>query len=166
MAGRGGEIATLILDKLPAQFTSDSQPGPALVTRSGAHPASGPETIDALRLIVAANYTVSFPADSRIDERILFPYGPTERNGMEDARFVRFTSEGGAVTYFATYTAYDGAEVASQLLQTDDFSTFRVSQLSGPAALNKGMALFPRRVGGRFAALSRWDRERTAHHVR
>ncbi len=162
-AGRGGEIATLILDKLPAEFTSDdldlvlrSLPDQVLTRRAAR------ETIDALRLIVAANYTVSFPADSRIDERILFPYGPTERNGMEDARFVRFTGDGGAATYFATYTAYDGAEVASQLLQTDDFSTFRLSQLSGPAALNKGMALFPRRVGGRFAALSRWDRERIA----
>jgi predicted GH43/DUF377 family glycosyl hydrolase len=162
-AGRGGEIATLILDKLPPEFTpSDldlvlrSLPDQVLTRRAAR------ETIDALHAIVATNYTVTFPSDSRIDERVLFPHGPTERHGMEDARFVRFTGDGGAVTYLATYTAYDGAEVASQLLQTDDFSTFRVSQLSGPAALNKGLAIFPRKVNGRFAALSRWDRERIA----
>jgi predicted GH43/DUF377 family glycosyl hydrolase len=81
---------------------------------------------------------------------------------MEDARFVRFTEDDGKVTYFATYTAFDGAQVAPQLLQTDDFRTFRITQLTGPAAQNKGMALFPRRVGGRYAALSRWDRESNA----
>jgi predicted GH43/DUF377 family glycosyl hydrolase len=79
---------------------------------------------------------------------------------MEDARFVRFVDDEGTVTYFATYTAFDGARVAPQLLQTDDFATFSVSQLRGPAATNKGMALFPRRIDGCFVALTRWDRER------
>ena len=81
---------------------------------------------------------------------------------MEDARFVRFVGDGGAVTYFATYTAFDHAVIAPQLLSTTDFRTFRVSQLSGPFATNKGMALFPRKVGGQYVALSRWDRERLA----
>ena len=81
---------------------------------------------------------------------------------MEDARFVRFVGDGGAVTYFGTYTAFDHAVIAPQLLSTTDFRTFRVSQLSGPFATNKGMALFPRKVGGQYAALSRWDRERLA----
>jgi predicted GH43/DUF377 family glycosyl hydrolase len=162
-AGRGGEIATIILGSLPDQFTGEeleravaSLQSQAL-TRRATH-----QTIDALRSIVAANYTVSFPKDSRIDERILFPHGPTESHGMEDARFVRFTGADGQITFYATYTAFDGARVTPQLLQTDDFATFRVSQLHGPAAANKGLAIFPRLVGGRFAALSRWDRERTA----
>jgi predicted GH43/DUF377 family glycosyl hydrolase len=81
---------------------------------------------------------------------------------MEDARFVRFTDDDGAVTYYATYTAFDGANVAPQLLKTSDFTTFRVSQLAGPAATNKGMALFPRRINGSYVALSRWDRENNA----
>jgi predicted GH43/DUF377 family glycosyl hydrolase len=80
---------------------------------------------------------------------------------MEDARFVRFTGAGGPV-YYATYTAFDGSQVEPHLLETRDFRAFTVSQLSGPSARNKGMALFPRLVGGRYAALSRWDRESNA----
>ena len=74
---------------------------------------------------------------------------------MEDARFVRFT-DGEDLTYYATYTAFDGSGVASHLLETTDFRTFTVSPLAGPATQNKGMALFPRRIRGRYAALSRW----------
>ena len=81
---------------------------------------------------------------------------------MEDARFVRFVDDDGTVTYYATYTAFDGVHVAPQLLETDDFRDFRVTQITGPAARNKGMALFPRRIGGRYVALSRWDRESNA----
>jgi predicted GH43/DUF377 family glycosyl hydrolase len=81
---------------------------------------------------------------------------------MEDARFVRLVDDDGTVTYYATYTAYDGVHVAPQLLQTADFRQFRVTQLTGPAARNKGLALFPRRVCGHYAALSRWDRERNS----
>ncbi len=80
---------------------------------------------------------------------------------MEDARFVRF-ADGADVTYYATYTAFDGSQVAPHLLETTDFRTFNVSPLSGPSAANKGMALFPRLIGGRYAALSRWDRESNA----
>jgi predicted GH43/DUF377 family glycosyl hydrolase len=90
------------------------------------------------------------------------PTAPTERKGMEDARFVRFTDDDGAVTYYATYTAYDGSQVQPQLLTTHDFTTFRSAPLTGPAAANKGMALFPRRIHGRYVALSRWDRENNA----
>jgi predicted GH43/DUF377 family glycosyl hydrolase len=81
---------------------------------------------------------------------------------MEDARFVRFVDDDGSVTYLATYTAYAQFLVAPQLLSTTDFRSFVVSQFSGPYATNKGMALFPRKVGGRRVALSRWDRERLA----
>jgi len=103
-----------------------------------------------------------FPADTAIAERVLWPSDPAEVQGMEDARFVRFVDDGGAVTYLATYTAFDRALLAPQLLSTTDFRTFAVSQLSGPFATNKGMALFPRKVGGRYLALSCWDRERSA----
>ncbi|HZP49625.1 hypothetical protein [Actinocrinis sp.] len=72
---------------------------------------------------------------------------------MEDARFVRFTDEHGAVSYDATYTAFDGSSVTPQRLHTTDFRTFQITQLTGPAAVNKGMALFPRQVAGRYLAL-------------
>jgi predicted GH43/DUF377 family glycosyl hydrolase len=81
---------------------------------------------------------------------------------MEDARFVRFTDDDGTVTYYATYTAFDGVYVAPQLLETADFRRFRITQLTGPAAKNKGLALFPRPIAGRYVGLSRWDRERNS----
>ena len=78
---------------------------------------------------------------------------------MEDARFVRFTDDDGSVTFYATYTAYSGSHISQQLLETRDFQSFASTPMVGPAAANKGLALFPRRIGGRFAALSRADRE-------
>jgi predicted GH43/DUF377 family glycosyl hydrolase len=81
---------------------------------------------------------------------------------MEDARFVRITDDDGGPAYRATYTAFDGTRIAPQMIETADFRRFRVSPLAGPAAQNKGMAFFPRRIGGRHVALSRWDRENNA----
>jgi predicted GH43/DUF377 family glycosyl hydrolase len=78
---------------------------------------------------------------------------------MEDLRLVRFTDEAGTVDYRGTYTAFDGSSVSPHLLTTTDFRTFSIAQLGGPAAVDKGMALFPRRVNGALVALSRWDRE-------
>jgi predicted GH43/DUF377 family glycosyl hydrolase len=111
--------------------------------------------------MAASSYAVEFDEHSALSERVLWPGGPAESHGMEDARFVRFT-DGGDVTYYATYTAFDGSQVAPHLLQTTDFKTFTVSPLSGPSASNKGMAIFPRRIAGRYAALSRCDRESNA----
>ena len=119
-------------------------------------------TIDRLRWIADSNYTVEFPAASSIQERVLMPRGPAESHGMEDARVVRFRDESGMVEYLATYTAYDGRDITSQVLRTRDFRTFESMQLSGPGSRNKGLALFPRRVGGRHLALSRADRESNA----
>lgn len=105
------------------------------------------------------SYRVEFPATTMISERVLWPQSPAERHGMEDARFVRFVDDDGCVVYFATYTAYDGSGIAQHLLTTHDFTTFEASPLSGAAASGKGLALFPRKVGGRYTALSRCDRE-------
>jgi predicted GH43/DUF377 family glycosyl hydrolase len=128
-----------------------------LVTRRGAG-----ETIDRIRRIASSNYAVTFPTASTISERVLSPTAPIESHGMEDARFVRFVDDDGVAIYFATYTAYDGTHVRSQLLTTVDFRTFTSTQLTGRGARNKGMALFPRRIDGRYFALSRWDRETNA----
>ncbi len=90
---------------------------------------------------------------------MIYPTIPDESRGIEDARFIRFAYDDGRITYFATYTAFDGVQIVPRLLRTDDFQTFDMTQLVGPAAKNKGMALFPRCVKGRYLALSRWDRE-------
>ncbi len=81
---------------------------------------------------------------------------------MEDARFVRFVDDDATVAYYATYTAYDGAHIAPHILTTTDFRSFASAQLTGRGAQDKGMALFPRRIGGHYVALSRWDRETNA----
>jgi len=120
------------------------------------------EALLGIRWVAANNYSVEFPPETQIAERVLWPYGPAELQGMEDARFVRFVDDDGTVTYFATYTAFDQVLIAPQLLTTTDFRTFGVTQLSGLFATNKGMALFPRKIGGRYMALSRWDRENLA----
>ncbi len=88
---------------------------------------------------------------------MLLPAAEDESQGVEDARFVRFTDDDGVVDYRATYTAYDGSRIGNRLLVSPDLQTFTSTPLSGPGARNKGMALFPRRVGGRFMALSRAD---------
>lgn len=119
------------------------------------------DTTERLRSIADNNYEVAFSPTSPISERVLVPTGPTESNGIEDARFVRFVDDDGSATFFATYTAYDGRHLSPQLLRTDDFATFTAHQLAGPASKNKGMALFPRLIDGRHACLSRWDRERS-----
>jgi len=101
---------------------------------------------------------VVFAADSDISERVIFPVTASQSNGIEDARFVAF-EEGGETIYRATYTAYDGRSIRSELIETRDFLSFRLSPLRGSAAVNKGMALFPRKLGGRYAMISRQDNE-------
>jgi predicted GH43/DUF377 family glycosyl hydrolase len=99
-----------------------------------------------------------FTADENISERVIFPVTDSQSNGVEDARFVEF-EDGGKSTYFATYTAYNGRAIRSELLETQDFLSFRMSPLTGAAAKNKGMALFPRRIDGRYAMIARQDNE-------
>ena len=158
--GSDDETAHLVLDGLGPRF--DKAALDQAVARLDRHVLSrkaARETVRRLAWIAANNYEVAFPEETAIDERVLVPTGPTEGHGIEDARFVRFVNDDGSVMYYATYTAYDGSHVAPQLIATADFRRFRVHQLSGPAAKNKGMALFPRRIGGRYVALSRCDRE-------
>jgi predicted GH43/DUF377 family glycosyl hydrolase len=158
--GDDGDDAGLVVDSLPERFTRielEDSLSTLHGRRLSRHTAD--RTIGHLRSIAAGNYGVAYPADSALDQRVLFPRAPSESNGMEDARFVRFTDDDGTISYRATYTAYDGQRVTPQLLSTKDFRRFQIAQLTGVAATNKGMALFPRPVGGRRLALSRWDRE-------
>ncbi len=109
--------------------------------------------------LARSNYEVHFDDDMQLDEKCIFPTSPNETNGIEDARFVRFTDDDGEVCYYATYTAYNGRVTFPQLLQTQDFVHFRVSTLNGAEVANKGMALFPRKVNGKYAMISRQDGE-------
>jgi predicted GH43/DUF377 family glycosyl hydrolase len=101
---------------------------------------------------------LGFKPESDMSERVIFPITEAQANGIEDARFVAFEDEG-KTTYFATYTAYDGKSIRSELLETSDFENFTLMPLRGPAARNKGMALFPRRINGRYAMIARQDSE-------
>jgi predicted GH43/DUF377 family glycosyl hydrolase len=101
---------------------------------------------------------VVFKPDEDISERVIFPITDSQSHGIEDARFVEFT-DSGRKTYYATYTAYKGTAIRSELIETSDFLSFRMSPLQGAAARNKGMALFPRRVDGRYAMIARQDNE-------
>jgi predicted GH43/DUF377 family glycosyl hydrolase len=109
--------------------------------------------------LTSSNYEVDFPETSKLSERVLFPTSPAESNGMEDARFVLFTDENGNKKYYASYTAYDGRKILPQLLETEDFLHFKMMTLSGSVAENKGMALFPRKINGQYAMISRQDGE-------
>jgi predicted GH43/DUF377 family glycosyl hydrolase len=110
-------------------------------------------------MLARSNYEVQFTPESGLSERVLFPVTPSQSNGIEDARFVRFQHEDGSHTYYATYTAYDGKMVLPQFLETSDFLRFKFITLNGPAVTNKGMALFPRKVNGLYAMLGRQDAE-------
>lgn len=117
------------------------------------------QSVSAMQWLAESNYDVVFEEGVNISERIIFPASSNESNGIEDARFVRFTDLDGEVTYYATYTAYNGEVILPQMLETKDFLRFHIRTLNGPAVQNKGMALFPRRIDGRFAMVGRQDNE-------
>jgi predicted GH43/DUF377 family glycosyl hydrolase len=100
---------------------------------------------------------ISFSLDTDITDRVIFPISELERKGIEDARFVKFIDNDGTIIYYATYTAFDGALIMPKLLQTSDFYNFKIRPLHGAGALNKNLALFPRRINGKYVMLSRID---------
>ena len=110
-------------------------------------------------MVARSNYEVQFQPEQQLSERIIFPATPSQRNGIEDARFVRFQNDDGSYIYYATFTAFDGKVVMPELVETVDFLRFRFITLNGPAAQNKGMAIFPRKINGHYAMLSRQDNE-------
>lgn len=116
-------------------------------------------TLECIQWLADSNYELRFSPKLGMSERIIFPVSANESNGIEDARFVQFTDDDGTVMYYATYTAYNGHAILPQFLETQDFLHFRVLTLNGSAVQNKGMALFPRRINGRYAMLSRQDDE-------
>src|ERR1051326_7624281 len=118
---------------------------------SSAHSRDVPRTLECMHWLAESNYEIHFAPSSKMSERIIFPVSPNESNGIEAARFARFVEDDGSVIYYATYTAFNGRVILTQLIETEAFLTFRVLTLNGNAVQNKGMALFPRRVGGKYA---------------
>ena len=120
-------------------------------------------TEDQLKIIIqmmwlaSSHYEIHFSIDSAISERVIFPISATEQKGIEDARFVKFTGDDGEITYYATYTAYDGMATMPKLISTKDFYDFKILPINGEIAQNKGMALFPRKINGKYAMLCRID---------
>jgi len=159
--GQLSEAAKAIFQHLPERFTPEEIPRAIEAVRTS-HAFAGADMEAAVvhvKWLTESNYEVFFPHGELISERVIFPLSQNESNGVEDARFVRFIDEDGAVTYFATYTAYNGREILPQLIETTDFHRFKIATLNGAMARNKGMALFPRRINGQYAMITRSDGE-------
>ena len=149
-----------LMDQLPDHFTFEQLTilTDQALRRDRLNNGVTVHTVDSVLSLARANYEISFNTGNDCSERAIFPTSPTERRGIEDARFVAFKDDG-QTTYYATYSAYDGQLVFPQLLETKDFTHFKINTLNGPEVKNKGMALFPRKVGGAYAMLSRQDGE-------
>lgn len=162
----GGDQADsdFVLASLPPRFTRtelDSALGQLRAQRLTR--ATTTRTVERFEAIAASSYTVAFPTDCAVQERVLMPRTATESRGMEDVRLVRLDSgSGSGAQYVGTYTGYDGHHVRVRVLRTEDFSTWSTAPTSGPGAQDKGLALFPRQIDGRYVALSRADRESNA----
>ena len=120
--------------------------------------ASVPQVVNRIAGSEGDIVDVRFEDEDDISERVIFPITLAQANGIEDARFLAFEDEGRR-TYYATYTAYSGGAIRSELIETSDFRSFRMTPLRGAGAGNKGMGLFPRKVDGRYAMIGRQDNE-------
>ncbi len=115
------------------------------------------QALDYLFSIAEIDYETTFSLDTSLSERVLFPNSPSEVNGIEDARFVKYTNNAGVISYIATYNANDGQESLPHLIETYDFYHFKMMPLHGIGAHQKGMALFPRKIKGQYVMISRLD---------
>ncbi len=150
----------LVLGMLPDKFTGEE----LLATLNqfdprGLRNTTSDELIATMQDIARNSYEADFPETSVLSERVLWPTAPEERRGMEDLRLVRLQDDDEPVRYRGSYTAFDGSGVQSRILETDDFRSFSSMSLTGKGSQNKGLAFFPRRIDGRYLAISRWDRE-------
>jgi predicted GH43/DUF377 family glycosyl hydrolase len=112
---------------------------------------------DKILWLADSYYEIVFSLDTDISDRVIFPISEFERKGIEDARFVKFIDEDGTYSYYATYTAYDGSMIMPKLLHTTDFYDFKIMPLYGSGAQNKNLALFPRKINGKYVMISRID---------
>ena len=159
-AGVENAFCRRVLDKLHEDFSLKELH--AVLQASGltdTSDATASRAAHGILLLAESNFEVNFTPAAAVSQRLLFPSAPSQSNGIEDARFVRFKNDNGSFTYYATYTAYDGKSMQPQLLETPDFLHFKFGTLNGPAIQNKGLALFPRKINGQHVMLSRQDDE-------
>lgn len=159
--GNDKEVVNYVLEEFPEHFNYDQLKD--RVAYLSKEPAFEPnrqlKCFARMHRLVNSNYEADFHTDHPLSERVLFPVSEVESDGIEDARFVQFRDDDGELIYYATYTAYDGKNILPQLIETRDFLHFDISTLNGNAVQNKGMALFPRKINGRYAMLGRQDGE-------
>ncbi len=155
------EITAFILSQLPENFAYDMlKEKIASLTNKPIFPKNKQsETFKHMHWLANSNYELMFHSEHSVSERVIFPVSENESNGIEDARFVRFIDDNQEITYYATYTAYNGYKLLTQLIETKDFLSFKSITLNGKAIQDKGMALFPRKINGCYAMLSRQDGE-------
>jgi len=152
------DIVGFIMDNLKDKFIyHELQESIAEVSKNIKLSYSKKKVINAINWLASSHYEISFSLDTAISERVIFPVSAHESNGIEDARFVRFTNGDGSVTYFATYTAYDGHAILPKFIETKDFYNFKISPIYGEYTQNKNLALFPKKIKGKYAMLSRHD---------
>ncbi len=159
--GWKNEVSETILSRIKEEFSFTELEKAIAWHRTTLMAALVPaeETIDNMRWLARSNYEITFHRKDSLSERVIFPVSENESGGIEDARFVRFIDDDGEVTYYATCTAYNGLTILPQLIATRDFMQFRMITLNGEYAKDKGMALFPRRIDGRYVMISRVDGE-------
>ncbi len=162
--GASNAVTHQLLNRLPDNFTfNDLQVKITELQNNGqCLPEEKTDAIDMAMWLAQSNYEILFRKEHQISERVLFPVSESERKGIEDARFVRFVDDDSKVIYYATYTAYNGETILPQLIETCDFLSFKVITLNGVQVQGKGMALFPRKIKGKYVMLSRQDGENNA----
>jgi predicted GH43/DUF377 family glycosyl hydrolase len=148
----------IILDKLGDTFTYGELRNCIEKDKKTLHLAAYKEVFfNQIMWLASSHYELEFSLDTNISERVIFPVSVNEKNGIEDARFVKFSEDNGEIKYYATYTAFDGHTILPKMLETSDFYHFKISPLHGEIAVNKGMALFPRKIKGKYVMLCRLD---------
>ena len=151
-------IVNKVMDKLRFEFDYNELTHAVEETIRELDPDFAQEKmLQTITWLADSHYEISFSLDTAISERVIFPIAAAESNGIEDARFVKFTDDDGSVKYYATYTAFNGYSIMPKLIETKDFYNFNFMPIHGENAQNKGMALFPRKINGKYAMLSRLD---------
>lgn len=151
-------IVKLVMDKLKNEFDYNELNNAIAQTKREINPDEiGRKILKTISWVGASHYEITFSLDTGISDRVIFPIAAAESNGIEDARFMKFTDDDGRERYYATYTAYNGFTIMPKLIETKDFYQFKIMPIYGENAQNKGMALFPRKINGKYAMLARID---------
>jgi len=152
------DVIGIVMDRLQDTFIyGELQASLEETKKSVKLTPSKEKVLNAINWLASSHYEITFSLDTAISERVIFPVSYSESNGIEDARFVKFIDDDGSITYYATYTAFNGFTILPKLMETNDFYHFKIMPLHGSYAQNKDLALFPRKINGKFAMISRCD---------